>query len=191
MSIGLFIDGAYLSNTGKGVIDFVKLREEIEAELKDTIDDGYFFDAPHDQSKSEKFYSFLTLPPPHGPGLRTKIYWLDKKKLFWPPHLGGKPVIHPDPPHSQYEQTTQKAVDVGLIYHMVRSYYNRKWKKLVLVAGDGDFHEPVQDLVESQNVDLYLVGTLKTISVKLRSYARTILEIDKEPLRSKLQRSNT
>lgn len=88
----------------------------------------------------------------------------------------------------QYELVQQKGVDVGLAYHMVRSFYKRHWTKLVLCAGDGDFHEPVQNLVESENVDLYLVGAMRGISSELRPYAKRIFEIDQEPLLSKLRR---
>lgn len=187
MSIGLFIDGAYMLKTFKEHIDYLKLRNYIETELADTIDEGYFFNADSDPPKAEKLHNVLTLPPPRGPGLRIKIYWLQKKQLFWPKQLGGQPVVHPDNSNILFEQTTQKAVDVGLVYHLVRSFHKRKWTKLVLAAGDADFHEPVQNLVESENVDLYLVGSVKNISDELRSYARRIIEIDQEPLHSQLR----
>lgn len=187
MSIGLFIDGAYVWKTFKEHIDYGKLRKHIETVLGDTVDEGYFFNADTDPPKAEKLHNALTFPPPRGPGLRVKIYWLQKKQLFWPKQLGGLPVVHPDNPEIQYEQTTQKAVDVGLVYHMVRSHHKRKWTKLVLAAGDGDFHEPVQNLVETENVDLHLIGSLRNISEELRPYARSIFELDQEPLHSQLR----
>jgi hypothetical protein len=100
---------------------------------------------------------------------------------------GGGPVMHPSIPEMQYEQKSQKAVDVGLSFHMVRSYHKRHWNKLVLAAGDSDFHEPVQSLVEGENVELYLVGSVNTISDQLRPYAKNFFEIDKEPLHSYLR----
>lgn len=187
MSIGLFIDGAYVWKTYKEHIDYLKLRQHIESELGDEIDEAYFFNADNDPPRAEKLHNALSFPPPKGPGFRVKIYWLQKKQLFWPRQLGGMPVVHPDNPEIQYELTTQKAVDVGLIYHMVRSHNKRRWTKLVLAAGDADFHEPVQHLVEADNVDLYLVGSMRSISEELRPYARRIFEIDQEPLRSMLR----
>jgi uncharacterized LabA/DUF88 family protein len=97
--------------------------------------------------------------------------------------MGGGPVIHPRT-GAQFELAIQKAVDVGLAFHMTRSFFKRRWAKLVLAAGDGVFQEPVQCLVESDNVDLYLVGTMNTISQDLRPYARRVFELDKEPLLS-------
>jgi uncharacterized LabA/DUF88 family protein len=82
---------------------------------------------------------------------------------------------------------TQEAVDVGLVFHLTRSFLKRGWKKLVLAGGDGDFHEPIQSLVENENVELYLVGTMGSISQGLRPYARRIFEVEKEPVLSALE----
>ncbi|MGH9752387.1 MAG: NYN domain-containing protein [Blastocatellia bacterium] len=186
MAIGLFIDGAYVYKVYNDYMNYIALRSFIEQELGDTVDEGYFFNADDDPPKAQKLHNALTFPPPGGPGLRVKVYWLQKKQLYWPRDLGGHPVMHPTIPELQYEMKMQKAVDVGLVFHMTRSYHKRRWTKLVLAAGDGDFHEPVQSLVETENVDLYLIGSLQTISEELRPYARKIFEIDKEPLHSKL-----
>jgi uncharacterized LabA/DUF88 family protein len=91
--------------------------------------------------------------------------------------MGGDPVIHPKT-GQQFELMQQKAVDVGLAFHLMRSYSKRKWNRLFLVAGDGDFHEAVQHLVEHEDIDLILVGTMKTMSEELRPYARSIFELD-------------
>ena len=188
MSIGWFVDGSFMYRTYPDQFDYMRLRSQIEHVLQDTIDEAYYFNSDDDPPKATRFNHWLTLPPPDGPGLRPKIYWLGRKKLFWPARLGGQPVVHPDDPNVQYELTQQKAVDVGLAFHMVRSFYKRRWTKLVLCAGDGDFHEPVQSLVEGENVDLYLVGTLQGISSELRAYARQIFEIDRDPWYSAIRR---
>ena len=45
MSIGLFIDAAYVWKVFREHTDYLKLRLFIEKELGDTVDDGYFFNA--------------------------------------------------------------------------------------------------------------------------------------------------
>lgn len=60
----------------------------------------------------------------------------------------------------------------------MRSFSKRKWDKLFLFAGDSDFHEAVQHLVENENVFLVLIGTINTISQDLRPYARSVVELD-------------
>lgn len=187
MPIGWFVDGAYLSRCHSN-LDFVKLRERLEAELGDTVDEGYYFTADTDPPKQQGFANFLSNQPPIGPGLRPKIYWLTTKQLNWPPHLGGQPVVHPTIPNTVYQLTQQKAVDVGLAFHMVRSFYKRKWSKLVLCAGDGDFHEPAQSLVEGEGVDLFIVGKQGTISPNLTSHAKAVFHIDQEPWRTDVTR---
>ena len=186
MAIGLFIDASYVYKVYRDKIDYLKLRDHIENTLGDSIDEAYYFNADNDPPTAEKFHGYLSMPYPKGPGFRVKVYWLSKKPLFWPEQFGGHPVMHPTDATVQYEMRSQKGVDVGLIFHMTKSYFRRKWSKLVLVAGDGDFYEPVQSLVESDGVDLHLVGSVTSMSSELRSYARGIIEIDKEPIHSSL-----
>lgn len=189
MPIALFIDGSFVRKIfAPDNIDYLKLRTHIEAELNDSIDEAYYFDADDDPPRATQFHNALAYPPPTGPGLRLKIYWLTKKRLSWPMALGGAPVMHPTNPNLQYEITQQKAVDVGISFHLIRSHSKRKWTKLVFASGDGDFHEPIQSLVEQENVDLYLVGAISSISQELRPYARRIFEIDKAPLHQTLKR---
>ncbi|MDD5014663.1 MAG: NYN domain-containing protein [Atribacterota bacterium] len=185
MSIGMFIDGAYVyKSIGDQKINYLQLREYIERELSDIVDVSYFFNADDNPPQEEKLHYALTLTPPDGPGFRTKIGWLSRKPLFWPKQYGGIAVMHPTIPDLQYQLVSQKSVDVSLIFHMIRSYSKRKWNKLVLAGGDGDFKEPIQNLVEVENVDLYIIGTNKSISSELRPYSKKIFFLDKEPIKS-------
>ena len=85
-------------------------------------------------------------------------------------------MVHPET-SQHYDLTQQKAVDVGLTFHLMRSFGHRKWKRLFLAAGDSDFHEVVQHLVEHEDVDLVLIGTGNTISGELLPYARAIVNL--------------
>lgn len=182
-SAAWFVDGSYLYKTWKSLqlsrrLDYLKLRQQLEKEYQATIEDAYYFNADPDppSSQSNSFHSFLTKLPPRGPGLRVKLYWLSQKKLFWPADMGGEPVTHPRT-GVQYELTQQKAVDVGLAFHLVRSFSKRRWNKLFLSAGDGDFHEVLQYLVETENVDVYLIGSPDNISSEIRPYARELFDL--------------
>lgn len=62
----------------------------------------------------------------------------------------------------------------------MKSYGRKQWKKLFLAAGDGDFHEVVQHLVENENVSLILVGSMDSVSEELRPYASAVIEIAKK-----------
>jgi uncharacterized LabA/DUF88 family protein len=191
MSAAWFVDGAYaykcwLQLGRPDNLDFVKLRRDIlESKFVDVaggekIDEAYYFNSDPEPPTANQsaFYNALQYPPPGGPGLRVKLYWLQEQLQFWPKSYGGGPIMHPVS-NEQLKVQRQKAVDVGLVFHLMRSYSKRSWTKLFLFAGDGDFYEPVQHLVENENVSLVLVGTLATISQELRPYAREIIEIDK------------
>lgn len=164
----------------------LRLRQLLEDRFCDrkageTIDEAYYFNADPDSpsARQNAFHNALAYPPPTGPGLRVKLYWLQRRKLFWPQKLGAAPVAHPQS-GEQFELTQQKAVDVGLAFHLMKSYGRKQWKKLFLAAGDGDFHEVVQHLVENENVSVVLVGSMDTVSEDLRPYASAFIEVSKE-----------
>lgn len=176
-----FIDGSYVFKVWQSLeradrLDYLLLRTYLEQTFGERIEDAYYFNADSDppNAKMNAFHRALSYPPPAGPGIRVKLYWLQKRPLFWPQSWGGGPVLHPVTAR-HYELTQQKAVDVGLAFHLMRSYQHRKWKKLFLAAGDSDFHEAVQHLVENENVELVLVGTTNTISGELLPYARSVV----------------
>ncbi|HYO93642.1 MAG TPA: NYN domain-containing protein [Polyangiaceae bacterium] len=179
-----FIDGAYLFKVWQGLrradrLDYLKLRTYLESTFGDPIEDAYYFNADSDppNTKMNAFHSALSYPPPAGPGIRVKLYWLQKRQLFWPSSWGGGPVIHPESGRA-YELVQQKAVDVGLAFHLMRSYQHRKWRKLFLAAGDSDFHEAVQHLVENEDVEVILIGSDSSISGELMPYARSVVKVN-------------
>lgn len=179
MSVAWFIDGSYAlkswqsSGMGSARLDFTKLRRYIERDAGGAIGDAYYFNCESDVHSASQgaFYKAIAMPPPNGAGLRVKLYWLSHKPLYWPPKYGGGAVLHPSISNVQYELTTQKGVDVGLAFHLMRSHGKSDWDKLYLVAGDGDFHEVIQHLVENEGVEVCLIGNSNSISPELAPYA--------------------
>lgn len=178
-----FIDGAYLYKVWQSLkradrLDYLKLREYLERTFATGIDDAYYFNSDPDvaSAKQNAFHSALAHRPPDGPGIRVKLYWLQKRPLSWPASWGGGPVLHPETGR-HFELIQQKAVDVGLAFHLMRSYEHRKWRTLFLAAGDSDFHEVVQHLVENEGVQLILIGSEQTISGELLPYARAVVKV--------------
>jgi hypothetical protein len=108
MSAAWFVDGGYLFKVWQSLrrgdnLDYLRLRRLLESTYCDAasgerIEDAYYFNADPDppSAKANAFHSALSFPPPAGPGLRVKLYWLQKKLLYWPEVMGGKPVLHPD-----------------------------------------------------------------------------------------------
>ncbi len=184
-SAAWFVDGAYLFKVWQKLgradkLDYLKLRNYLESTFQVSIDDAYYFNADPDPptSKMNAFHASLSYPPPGGPGLRVKLYWLHERLLNWPEAWGGGPIVHPTT-KQQYKLVQQKGVDVGLAFHLIRSYGHRKWRKLFFAAGDGDFHEAIQHLVEHEDVDVHLIGAVGSISTELMPYGRVMVELDK------------
>ncbi|HYQ46869.1 MAG TPA: NYN domain-containing protein [Polyangiaceae bacterium] len=178
-----FIDGAYLFKVWQSLkrsdrLDYLKLRQYLESTFATVIDDAYYFNSDPDvaSAKQNAFHSALAHRPPDGPGIRVKLYWLQKRPLFWPTSWGGGPVNHPETGR-HFELIQQKAVDVGLAFHLMRSHGHRRWRTLFLAAGDSDFHEVVQHLVENEGVQLILIGSEQTISGELSPYARALIKV--------------
>jgi hypothetical protein len=194
-SYALFIDAAYAINSFRNDridnlrMDYLKLRYFLDEELGCHMDEGYFFNACPD-SKCDKLHHYLeSTATPDSPAIRVQNYPnLQKRMLFWPDHLGGGPVMHPTIPDTQYCQTIQKQVDVGLVWTLGQSFNRRKWKNLVLLAGDVDFAEPITQLVNIFGVNLYLVGTQDSISPKITAQARKLFNSDDPAIRERISR---
>lgn len=189
MNAAWFVDGAYLYRVWGDLergdhLDYLALRQGLErnyceADKGDRIGEAYYFNADPDPPSAAQnaFHTWLQYPPPNGPGLRVKLYWLQRRELRWPAHMGGGLVLHPET-GVNYVQTIQKGVDVGLAFNLIRSFSKRGWKRLFLAAGDSDFHEPVQHLVENEGVDLILIGSRNSISTELLPYAREMVYLE-------------
>lgn len=180
MSIAWFVDGGYAIKAWAAVaqgarMDYQKLRSFIEADAAEKIGDAYYFNCDNDPPSSAQngFHHFLRSAPPRGCGLRVKLYWLQSKSHEWPARMGGGPILHPET-GEQYVTKSQKAVDVGLAFNMMRSYTKAGWKKLYLVAGDGDFHEVIQHLVENEGVHVTVIGSHGSISGEIAPFVEII-----------------
>lgn len=180
MGTAWFVDGGYAEKAWQSVarnsrMEYALLRDQIEKDAGEPIGDAYYFNCDNDPPTAGQsaFHRYLSSPPPRGPGLRVKLYWLQTRAHEWPKHMGGGPILHPVS-GEQYFTKAQKAVDVGLSFHLMRSFAKRAWEKLYLVAGDGDFSEVVQHLVENHNVVVTIIGTNASISGELAPYVRIV-----------------
>lgn len=172
-SFALFIDGAYLNRrTGGEKLDFRVFKTWFEEHMKMPMSEGYYFDSDGSRDR-EKFHSFLQ----RNCNIRVKNYWTSPTELFWPDHLGGGRVLHPQS-RKPYVLVRQKAVDVALGYFLATSWHHRRWTNLVMIAGDADFIEPIRDLVEGKGVQMSLVGDSASLSPHLVSYATEVFHLE-------------
>ena len=105
--------------------------------------------------------------------MRVKLYWLQTTYHESPRHMGGGAIVHPVS-GEQYISKMQKAVDVGLAFHLMRSFSKVGWDKLYLLAGDGDFHEVVQHHVENEGTDVTVIGAPGSIRGAIAPFVRVV-----------------
>ena len=180
MTTAWFVDGGYAykawSRVAPGIrMDYGLLRAKIEADADERIREAYYLNSEREGSNNAQdgFHTFLSSSPPRGAGMRVKLYGLKVREEEWPRHLGGGKILHPET-GEQYITTTQKGVDVGLAFHLMRSFSKVRWDKLYLCAGDGDFAEVVHHLVENEGVDVTVIGAKDTISSSILPYVRVV-----------------
>ena len=188
MSVAWFVDGAFLHRCWTRLqrgdhLDYLKLRQHLQRycaalDPSASIEEAYYFhsDADPPTAGQNAFHHALAYSPSQGPGLRVKLYQSEKRLLAWPAALGGDPVVHPRTGVA-FELIHQKAADIGLAFHLTRSFARRGWSTLLLAVGDGDFAEVVQCLVEQENVTVILVGSMDIVSERLRPYARGMVDL--------------
>ena len=175
--MGFFVDGSYLRKawqhtSPKAALRFDALRPLVEHECSDTITVAYWFDArlpdgsPHDRQQAALLRA----------GFRANTHY---RVAIEPIHdRFGRPV---EDPVSKQPLTTlrQKGVDIGLARAIERSYHADGWNHLVLSAGDGDFAELVEDLVEREQVTVTILGTDRTVSLSLRPFIDRLLSLER------------
>jgi uncharacterized LabA/DUF88 family protein len=171
--IGLFIDGSYLRKawraTSNEMLAYDALRPLTERLCNDAISVAYYYDAViPGQDRSRETAAWM-----HA-GFRVKCdYRVTTETLK---DSCGRVILDPNTRKPLTIQR-QKGVDIGLALRIDRSQVNDGWNHLVLVAGDADFVELVQELVERRDVVVTLVGHSASTSIALRSYSQRMIDL--------------
>lgn len=171
MAIGLFVDGAYLDIAWRKIssqrLDFARLRNMIEQHCDDRILEAYYFDSDPERRR-DSVYRMLQQH-----GFRVKLYPSTYEDII----DNNGAVVRDSRTGEPLRRLRQKGVDVGLALQMLQSHARCAWSRLVLIAGDADFTEPVQRLVEQHNVRVTLIGLPEKTSSLLRSYTESRIDL--------------
>ncbi len=171
------IDGSYLYKamreyqdnhsqfTNLGV-DYTKLKSEIKRIFAvDRIDCFYFNSTPDPATDAQnQFHTWLKSAEPNGPNIRVKLYGLKEKTMRC---KSCKNII---------KYKVQKGVDVGIATTALKIY--EKYNAIVLSAGDGDFEDFIEFLVEDKDLKLFIVGFNGSISPDIQQYSSSVYLID-------------
>ncbi len=167
------IDGSYLYKSVKKFqkdnnkyqnkgIDYKKLKTKIQEYFKiDDIDSFYFNSTPDPATDAQnQYHTWLKSAEPKGPNIRVKLYDLKDKSI--------------DCNYCNHKITVkvQKGVDVGIATTALKIYH--KYNAIILSAGDGDFEDFVQFLVEDKDLKLFIAGFDGNISPDIQQYSSMI-----------------
>lgn len=173
--VGLFVDGSFLRKAwrevgGHSMLGYDRFRALVERETNDVVAVAYWFDAQlPDAPQTDKHRAALLRA-----GFRPRTHYRVVTEVVR--DCSGRPI---EDPRTKAPVTTyrQKGVDVALARSIERSRHADKWTHLVLAAGDADFAELVEDLVERDAVRATLIGNAKSISLAFRPFVDRIIDL--------------
>jgi uncharacterized LabA/DUF88 family protein len=161
------VDGAYLLQACKsfGKIDYLKLKEQLEAMNGGTLFESYFLNStpnpPTDEQDS--FHTWLKLAAPRGPKMRVQLYKL--KEISVTCQTCGNNFIKP----------VQKGVDVGIATLILKLATQGQYDRVILAAGDGDFEDAIQYAKSELHKEIWICGFDGSVSADLQSYADQVI----------------
>jgi uncharacterized LabA/DUF88 family protein len=162
----LIVDGQYwFTNEKEHELDVMKLISFVQEKAQVTIEDRYWLD----RQLSEPRKNFLRSAT--GPRFSVKEYPSKPKQC----------------PCCKEHFPVQSGCDVGIALRLFR--LSQDFKKIVLIAGDGDFEEALEYAREIARCDVILACFLNNSSTKLHPYARSVILLD--PNERQLKRSPT
>lgn len=162
------VDGAYLMKAAPGRFDYLKLKAQLEACNGGSFQESFYLNStpnpPTDAQDS--FHTWLKTAPPKGPRMRVELYKL--KDLTCECYSC----------HAQFVRLVQKGVDVGIATLLIKLAVQKKYDRVILSAGDGDFEDAVEYVKDEFHKEFWLAGFSGSVSADLQSYADNMIWID-------------
>lgn len=164
VSAALIVDGHYFirNNTKSNQrLNVVTTITNLEKKWNLQIDQRYWYTNVLNEEKYPQLGPFKKFLMAHNKGhFDVKEYPIKQKKC---PICNGM-------------QKVQSGVDVGIALRLFK--LAQQYDHILLLAGDGDFTEALEELKERQNKIIYLIGFENTISLRLQPYAKYVLYLD-------------
>ena len=164
-------DAAYLFNFSKTRptgIDYLKLKNKLEAANQGQIYESYYLNSIQDPATEAQnaFHSWIKSAPPKGPKMRVQLYKLKD--------------LHSKCPHCSYsfDRHVQKGVDVGIATLIIKLAAQDSYDRLILSAGDGDFEDAISYVKTYLQKEIWINGAEASLSTDLQSYSDKVLWLD-------------
>lgn len=143
MSIGLFIDGYFFREQCDHHPDYVELLNMAEHTCQGRVVDAHLFSS-FETDTNLPMINVITKEQSNRPGFTIHNSFTTSQIQYWPASIGGGgPIIHPKT-NKPLSYQKERCTDVNLVFHLMRSYHEYHWNKVVIATGDVDFVEPLE-----------------------------------------------
>lgn len=111
-------------------------------------------------------FNALKLAPPHGPQFQLKLYAMKPYQCYCR-ECGNN-----------FSQLVQKGVDNGIATKILSLAYENICDRFVLLAGDGDFYDSLNQVRNVLRKDIWVLGYKDSISGDLQQLASRVIWLD-------------
>ena len=163
-------DAAYIMKAAPGRIDYLRLKQHLEALNGGAIYESYYLNSmPNPSSDAQDaFHNWLKLAPPAGPKMRVRLYKLKSMACECPKC------------HAKFPRQVQKGVDVGIATLILKLATQNQYERLILSAGDGDFEDAIDYVKSELHKEIWLAGFDNSVSGDLQSYADEMIWLNND-----------
>lgn len=164
------VDGAYLLKAvppGEK-LDYMKLKRVLEQYNGTPFAASYYLNSipcPLTEAQ-DSFHRWLRSPPPRGPQMHVKLYDLKELTVMCPTC------------HKTFSRQVQKGVDVGIATLILKLAVTNQYQRLMLSAGDGDFHEALCYVRHELQREVWISGFARSLSAQLQQMADRVVLLD-------------
>ena len=162
------VDGAYLMKGAPGKFEYAKLKSELER-INGTpfVESFYLNSTPNPATDAQDaFHTWIKTAPPKGPKMRVQLFKLKDMHCECPSC------------HNNFDRQVQKGVDVAIATLLIKFAVQKKYDRVILSTGDGDFEAAVEYVKDEFHKEFWLAGFNWSISADLQSYADNIIWAD-------------
>ncbi len=162
------VDGAYMMKGAPGRFDYVKLKNELERINGSQFSESFYLNSTPNPATDaqDAFHSWIKMAPPNGPKMRIQLFKLKGMHCECPTC------------HAKFDRQVQKGVDVSIATLLIKLAVQKKYDRVILSAGDGDFESAVEYVKDELGKEFWLAGFQGSISGDLQSYANNVVWVD-------------
>ena len=162
------VDGAYMMRGAPGRFDYVKLKNELEEINGAPFAESFYLNSTSNPATDaqDSFNTWIKMAPPKGPKMRVQLYKLKDMHCECPAC------------HTRFERPVQKGVDVAIATLLIKLAVQKKYDRVILSAGDGDFESAVEYVKDELGKEFWVAGFDGSVSVDLQSYADRVVWVN-------------